>query len=414
MQQLKDHQKKALRSMHNGCILCGGTGSGKSFTGLSYYHLLFGGKMNPNFKRMKNPKRLYIITPAKKRDSDEWEMELSHFMLSSRQTSSEYKGLPPVVVDSWNNILKYKYVEDAFFIFDEQRVVGYGAWAKTFIKIAKHNQWILLSATPGDTWSDYIPVMIANGYYRNKSDFERQHVVWKRGSKFPQIDHYVDCGKLIKQRKEILVTMEFDRPTVQKHINVDCSYDKLLCAKVSSTRRNPWTHKPIKTPSEYCACLRKIVNSDTSRLEAFTDIIAKHPKCIVFYNYVFEKDMLKGLLDRMKVPYTEWNGQKHEQIPETRRWCYLVQYSAGNEAWNCTLTDTIIFYSNNYSYKVMKQAAGRIDRLNTSFHELYYYHLTSRSPIDRAILLALNKKKSFNEKAFSEKSQKREEEKYAE
>ena len=48
----------------------------------------------------------------------------------------------------------------------------------------------------------------------------------------------------------------------------------------------------------------------------------------------------------------------------------------------------------------MAQAAGRIDRLNSPYRDLYYYHLKSRSGIDIAISKALGQKKQFNERKF--------------
>ena len=48
----------------------------------------------------------------------------------------------------------------------------------------------------------------------------------------------------------------------------------------------------------------------------------------------------------------------------------------------------------------MEQARGRIDRMNTPFNDLYYYHLKTRSGIDLAISRALNSKKKFNESGF--------------
>jgi hypothetical protein len=385
--------------MKNGCILCGGVGSGKSRTALAYYYEQQGGKVgSDDYISMTEPKDLYIITTARKRDTCEWQGELAPFLLSTHPESNYYKN--KVVVDSWNNIGKYKDVTDAFFIFDEQRVVGYGAWTKAFLKIAKANPWILLSATPGDTWQDYIPVFIANGFYRNKTDFIDQHVVYDWRAKYPKIDRYLNTGRLIRLRDRILVTMDFERQTVSHHEDVAVPYNISAYKALMRSRWNPWEERPIETAGELCYSLRKIVNSDESRQTALLELVEDHPKVIVFYNFDYELDILKSLYYGEGFEITEWNGHKHQPIPDGDKWVYLVQYTAGCEGWNCITTDTIVFYSQNYSYKVMVQAAGRIDRLTTPYTDLYYYHLKSFSGIDLAISKALKEKKNFNEGKF--------------
>lgn len=402
--ELYDYQLDAIERMKNGCILCGGVGSGKSMTSLAYYYLQNGGDisflMGDEYVPMDDVriKDLYIITTARKRDTMEWEGELANFLLSTHPDISLYKN--KVVVDSWNNIGKYADIKNAFFIFDEQRVVGSGAWVKAFLKIAKINQWILLSATPGDTWQDYIPVFIANGFYRNKTEFTQEHIIWKRFSKFPQIDRYINTGRLIRLRNSILVNMEFDRKTVSHHEDVYVNYDISKYKDITRNRWDIWEDKPIENAAGLCYALRKIVNIDSSRQVALMEIVEKHPKAIIFYNFDYELDILKGLYYGEDVEIAEWNGHKHQPIPESDKWIYLVQYNAGAEGWNCIKTDTIIFYSQNYSYKVMVQSSGRIDRLNTPFTDLYYYHLKSRSGIDLAISRALKNKKKFNETRF--------------
>lgn len=402
--QLYDYQLDAIERMKNGCILCGGVGSGKSMTSLAYYYLQNGGDisflMGDEYVTMDDVqiKDLYIITTARKRDTLEWEGELANFLLSTHADTSLYKN--KVVVDSWNNIGKYADIKNAFFIFDEQRVVGSGAWVKAFLKIAKVNQWILLSATPGDTWQDYIPVFIANGFYRNKTEFTQEHIIWKRFSKFPQIDRYINTGRLIRLRNSILVNMEFDRKTVSHHEDVYVNYDISKYKDITRNRWDIWEDKPIENAAGLCYALRKIVNINSSRQVALMEIVEKHPKAIIFYNFDYELDILKGLYYGEDVEIAEWNGHKHQPIPESDKWIYLVQYNAGAEGWNCIKTDTIIFYSQNYSYKVMVQSSGRIDRLNTPFTDLYYYHLKSRSGIDLAISRALKSKKKFNETRF--------------
>ena len=401
--ELRDYQLEAIGKMKNGCILNGGVGSGKSLTSLSYYYLQNGGSFEflsgKDYIPMSNPpKDLYIITTARKRDTFEWEGEMSHFLLSTHEELNKYDN--KVIVDSWNNIQKYKDVEDAFFIFDEQRVVGSGAWVKAFLKIAKRNQWILLSATPGDTWSDYIPVFIANGFYKNKTEFMREHAVFSRFSKYPKIEKYIGTGRLIRQRREILVDMKFERETVQHHYDIYVTYDNKLYKDVMKRRWDIWNDEPIINASGLCYALRKIVNSHESRSAKLLELFEAHQKMIVFYNFDYELEILKSLYFGEGVIVAEWNGHKHEPTPTGNQWVYLVQYTAGAEGWNCITTDTIVFYSLNYSYKIMHQSAGRIDRLNTPYKDLHYYYLKTRSGIDLAIERALNDKRKFNESSF--------------
>ena len=387
---LDDYQVKAMEMLKTGAILCGDTGSGKSITAVAYFHeKVCKGKTNPWQDRLIS-KKLYIITTARKRDSQEWEKELVRFLLLDENT----------VIDSWNNIQKYKDVKDAFFIFDEQRVVGYGAWAKTFIEISKHNEWILLTATPGDTWSDYIPVFIANGFYRNKTDFCQQHVIYKPFTNYSQIVKYVNTGRLILYRSKILIDMEYVKNTVQHHCFVTCRFNRDKYDRIVKDRWNIYDNCPIENPSQLCFLMRKVVNSDPSRLDEIAKLLEIKSKLIIFYNFDYELEMLRQFASDLDILCQEWNGHKHELVPKGDRWIYLVQYSSGCEAWNCIETDAMSFYSQNYSYKVMKQAAGRIDRRNTPYKDLYYWHLVSKSPIDNAIRASTNKKKDFNESRF--------------
>lgn len=396
---LYDYQIDAVNRMRNGCILCGGVGSGKSRTSLAYYYKEQGGILGTkDYARMKNPRDLYIITTARKRDTLEWEGEFLPFMITTNSDVSIYDH--KVVVDSWNNIQKYKDVYGAFFIFDEQRVVGSGAWVKAFLNIARKNRWILLSATPGDTWQDYIPVFVANGFFKNKTEFCREHIVYSRFSKYPKVDRYLGTGKLTRLRDSILIDMDFKRMTNSHHEDVYIPYDISLYKDTMKLRWNPYTNKPIINAAELCYTLRKIVNSDEARQVALLQLFEDHPRMIVFYNFDYELDILKGLYYGEDVEIAEWNGHCHQPVPSGKRWVYLVQYTAGAEGWNCIKTDTIVFYSQNYSYKIMQQSAGRIDRLNTPFTDLYYYHLKSRSGIDLAISKALREKRKFNERGF--------------
>lgn len=395
---LYPHQWKALDKMFSGCILNGGTGSGKSRTGLYYYFKENGGSMEPEFKMMDcnpKPQDLYIITTAKKRNDMEWEEELAPYGLSTNPERNTMYG-NTVVVDSWNNIKKYQDIKDAFFIFDEDKVTGYGAWVKAFLKISKYNKWIILSATPGDKWEDYTAVFIANGFYKNKTEMAREHFVYSRYSNFPKVEGYMNERRLIRLREKILIDMVFDRHTVQNHHDVVLPYDRSKYKEVMRTRWDCYKNEPIEQAASLCYVLRRVVNEDESRAKAILDIYKKHPRLIIFYNFNYERDILLNLDYGEDVAIAEYNGHCHQKIPDTEKWVYIVNYTAGCEGWNSTQTNAIAFYSQTYSYKVLAQSIGRIDRLTTPYTDLHYYHLKSKSQIDLAISRAIKEKRRFN------------------
>lgn len=382
-------QRQAAERMMNGCILNGSVGSGKSRTALYYYFTKCGGEISKDhFRPMTNPKPLYIITTAAKRDKLEWEDELIPFLLTA-------------TIDSWNNILKYKEVKDSFFIFDEDRVTGYGTWAQTFIKISKSNEWVILSATPGDKWEDYIPVFIANGFFKNKTEFSRDHLIYDRFcTKYPRVTGYSNIGRLIRLRNRILIDMDVQRHTIQHHEDIFCEYDHIMHRTILKDRWNPFEQQPIRDAAEVCRLLRRLVNSSEDRQVKLLELLDDHPRAIIFYNFDFEREILLNLGYAEGTEIGEWSGHAHQPIPSGEQWVYLVQYTAGCEGWNSIRTDTVIFYSQSYSYRQTIQAAGRIDRMNTPYQDLYYYHLKSRSGIDLAISRTLAQKKDFNENRY--------------
>lgn len=379
MAKLHPHQEEALERLKSGKVLVGGVGSGKSLVGASWA------------LKQPNSGGIVVITTARKRDSLEW---VGEFAMAG-------SGMEGITVDSWNNIAKYSDVRNSVFIFDEQRVVGSGKWVKAFLKIAKHNKWVLLSATPGDTWLDYVPLFLANGFYKNKTEFYEDHVVWDRFARYPRVKRFVAVHRLEKLRRRILVDMPVARHTVRNRIYVPVRYRVTEYNEIMKKRFDPYKQEPIISAGELCYVLRKCVNQDRDRLDAVRGILKKRSRIIVFYNFDYELEALRELADTCVVK--EWNGHKHEPVPDGERWVYLVQYASGAEAWNCTVTDTVVFYSLNYSWKVMEQSEGRIDRMNTPYTNLWYYFLESESSIDQSIKASLSRKKKFNEKVFADR-----------
>lgn len=398
---LYPYQMDAVNKLNNGCILCGSVGSGKSRTGLFYYFKECGGWITKNkYTKMSNPKDLYIITTAKKRDSKEWLGELANFALYPGDDGVTRFG-NKIVVDSWNNIGKYTTAYDAFFLLDEQRLVSYGSWTKSFLRIAKSNDWILLTATPADSYIEYLPVFIANGFFKNKTEFNREHVIFSRYAKFPKIDRYVNTRRLDRLRERITVVMDYMHDIRTHHEDIYCSYDRMMYKSVMKNRWNPYKEEPIQDAGGLCHVLRRVVNSDESRQAALLEILENYKRAIIFYNYNYERDILLNLAYGEGTEVAEWTGHAHQLIPSGDRWVYICQYTSASEGWECIRTNCVIFFSQNYSYKIMTQAAGRIDRLNTPFDDLYYYHLKTHSGIDLAISRALSEKKKFNERKFA-------------
>ena len=375
--KLYSHQEEALRLLHSGQVLVGGVGSGKSRVGASWA------------LSKADAKKIVVITTARKRDSFEWEGEFAALGANCDE----------VTIESWNNVSKFADYSDHVFIFDEQRVVGSGAWVKSFLKISKHNLWILLSATPGDTWLDYVPLFIANGFYKNRTEFSEQHIVWDRFTKYPKVKRFVNTGVLESRRRRIIVPMPAERHTRRNRNDIWVPFDQDQYNTIVKKRVDPWTKEPIRNAAGVCYALRRCVNSSGNRLDRLRHILKKRHKVIVFYNFNYERDELLTLRDEFTV--AEWNGHAHEPIPTTDSWVYLVQYTAGAEGWNCIETDTVVFYSLNYSYKVLEQAEGRIDRINTPYTNLWYYYFKSESGIDSAISKAVVEKATFNERIFA-------------
>jgi hypothetical protein len=380
---LAPHQIDAVKKMQDGCILWGGVGSGKSRAALEYY------------VRSGKNEDVYVITTAKKRDSFDWQTEAYRFGIGT-EPNATFRGI--FHIDSWNNIEKYVDIKNAFFVFDEQRLVGSGKWVKSFLKISRNNRWIMLSATPGDTWMDYIPVFIANGFYRNRTEFKHEHVIYNTYSKFPKVERYVNVQRLVRQRSQILVKMPYEMETTRHAVNVWVDYDEEAMTRVAHGRWNIFDDVPIRDVSDMFYQMRRICNSDPSRLVAIRKLLTEHNRLIVFYNFNYELDMLRELVG--EIPYAEWNGHNHQEIPETEKWIYVVQYIAGAEGWNCTSTNAVAFWSLTYSYKLWEQGHGRIDRLDTPFKDLYYYTLRSKAPIDWAVWRSLKSKKNFQTSHF--------------
>lgn len=400
----RPEQIQAVRQLQNGSILAGGVGSGKTLTSLAWYltsvcnaaSFKKGGSLAK--KKVKGSPTLYVITTAKKRDSLEWEEEAARLGLSTDPDCS-FTG-SSIVVDSWNNIGKYSDREHAVFFFDEQRASGSGRWVKEFLKITRKNTWLLLSATPGDVWMDYLPVFMAHGFFRTRTEFMEDHVIFDRFAKYPKVKRYIGEAKLQRLRRSILVEMPVERHTTRERETVYCDYDRDLYKWVVKNRMDPWTEEPLRDAGGVCRILRKVVSDNDWRSEQAKRILSSNERIIVFYNYNYELDRILAVAESLGVPTAQWNGHRHDVIPAEPRWVYICQYTSAAEGWNCTSTDTVLFWSLNYSWRVTEQCEGRIDRLNTPYSRLKYYFLESHSSIDEAVRRSLSSKKVFNERAF--------------
>lgn len=346
------------------------------------------------------PVDLYVITTPKKRDDLDWPKEAARFGISTNPEAS--MGGITLIVDSWNNIKKHTKVQDAFFIFDEQRAIGSGVWSKSFIAIAKRNRWVMLSATPADRWMDLVPVFIAKGFYKNKTQFVREHVVYSPYTKYPSIRMYLDIPTLKRHRDETFVIMPFKRRTKTNIVDVPVMYDREATKLLKKTEWNPYKDYPIRNHPEYVHVLRRLIYSHASRISELIKIHIKAKRLIIFYNFNYELDIMReGFANLTEV--SEHNGHNHDPVPTGDNWVYLVQYISGSEAWECFSTNHMAFYSANPSYRATIQAMGRINRMTTTYKNLYYYRLMSESAPDKGMMKSFGNKEDFNMRSINRK-----------
>lgn len=378
LKKLRPAQRDAVDRMHDGCVLLGRTGSGKTMTALGYW------------LKVHAQQDLYVVTTPAKRDAMEWEGDSAKL--------GQY--LPPERVVSWNKIKDFEYLESAFVVFDEQRVSGSGKWVKSFLKIAKRNDWILLSATPGDVWIDWLPLFIANGFYRTRTQFTDRHVIWDPHTRYPRIKRYIEEDRLERCQEAICVYLASPNPISRMVHDELVSYDSRKYAEVTRKRWNPFEVRPMMDAGELCRVQRRIVLENVCREEALERLLKGHPRALVFYSYNYELEAIKAVCERLGRSYGQRNGHRHDPVPVSKEpWVYIVQYQSA-DAWNCISTNIAILYSLPYSWRQQEQAMGRIDRMNTPFDELHYYRLMTDSTIDNAILACLDRKETFNERVY--------------
>lgn len=401
---LRQFQHECVQALRSGKVLAAGVGAGKSIMALYWYVTkccTVRTSHNANgelFQIMPGSPDLVIITTAKKRDNHEWDDELYRYALHQGENSKKM-GRVHVTIDSWNNITKYVDTS-AVFIFDEQRAIGSGAWSKAFVRIARRNPWVMLSATPADTWSDWCPIFVADGFYRNRTEFFRRHAVYSRYTKYPRIDRWIDEDYLNRCRDRVLVTCEVPRETERVVHQLTCAYDKETVRKAMKTRWNPETEEPFLNATELCFYLRRVIDTDPTRLSYAAHVVRDHRKVIIFYTLRAELEQILKLEEVTGVPVYQYNGGRHDDLPQGNSWVYAVQFQAGSEGWNCTSCNTVLYWSLPYSYKQAEQAAGRIDRLDTSYKTLNYYIMRSFAPLDLGIIRALRNKENFNASGF--------------
>jgi hypothetical protein len=379
MSSLKPHQLTALRKLSNGNILRAGVGTGKSRVAVRYYL-----ENHPH-------QDVYVITTARKRDSKDWEGEFASEVVG-KHADTTIAGI--LTVDSWNNIDKYCDVVDAFFVFDEQRLVGTGKWVKSFLKIVKNNGWILLTATPGDTWLDYIPVFIANGFFKNRTEFKREHVVYAPHVRFPKVQRYIAEGRLIRYRNQILVDMPYPKMTTRHESTIWVPHNEKLVEEVTKSRWHLYYDRPIRDIAELYSVRRRVINSDPGRVEALRKLLKDWPRQVVFYNFDYELELLRGFTKRHRGSGVERTQARTD--PDEQR--------VGVSRPVCSWRRSVELHRDQCDHllqpDLLLQNVGtgaRKDRqIGHSVHRSALFVLRSRSYWDRQIWASLNRKESFN------------------
>ena len=395
---LYDFQKELLNKIEPNYILAADTGTGKTM--MAIHHYLRYGK----------GESLLIVCPPQKKKEGGWDREIE-FVCNHYGIEIEYETL------SFGMIAKrWKDYKGWFIVLDECHYAKNptsqrGKATINLTKVSTH--FLLLSATPSSNgWGDTIAYMIMFGYYKNKTQFLKEHAIYEDKYFGPKpikvVSDFKDAEKLkeIYQSFSIKLAKEecLDLPGI---VFEDVSFKSTKEYKIIEKDRiltvgdDDFLYDSVPKLQHG---LRFYANQE-DKLK-YSEMLAEgtSENIIIFYYYQEEKNELKKIMKKLKKKVFEVSGQATE-LPDKSKWSglhnsvTLVQYMAGSAGIELQYANLVVFYTPTYSFQDYEQALGRAYR-NGQTKKVTVYRYITKNTVEEAIYGALKHKRDFTEALF--------------
>lgn len=396
---LYEYQKKVIDKADSSWLFALGTGTGKTI--LSIHHYL----------KHYNGESLLIIAPAQKVLEGGWDREVQR-VANFYNIQIQYDVMSyGVLAKKWN---LYK---GWFVIFDECHYVKNptsqrGKAALNLTRISTN--FSLLSATPSSNgWADTINYMLMFNFYRNKTQFIKEHAIHETkffGQKqIKVIADWKDQDKLKMLYQSISTKLSkddcLDLPPLifeDVYFKVSKEYEIIRKKRVLETENGPIAYDTVMKLQHG---LRFYANQKDKL--SYTEMLAEstNENIVIFYYYQQEKDDLVKVLAKNKKIYEVSGKVNHlpsrDQWDELKNTVTLVQYQAGAAGIELQYCNLVIFYTPTFSFQDYDQALGRAYRNGQTKKVTVYRYITKKS-VEEHVYRSLAEKKDFTESLFKE------------
>lgn len=391
---LYNFQRQLLNSIEENYIIAADTGTGKTMMAIHHY------------LKHNTGEPLLILAPPQKIKEGGWQRELDF-------VASHYNIEIPYDIISYGVLSKrWKEYKDWFLVMDECHYVKNptSQRGKAAINLTKQStNFLLLSATPSSNgWGDTIAYMIMFGYYKNKTQFLKEHAVYNRidygNGPVNVVSDYRDQEKLQKLYQSFSIKLAkedcLDLPPLvfeKVHFKPSKEYNIIKKDRVLG-------EELFDNISKLQHGLRFYANQ-ADKLK-YTEMLLEgtEENVIIFYNYKQENEELKKIAKKLKKKVFEVSGSK-TNLPDKEKWTSLknsvtiVQYQAGAAGIELQYANIVIFHTPTYSYQDYEQALGRAYR-NGQTKKVTVYQYITKNTIETSIYQALAAKKDFTEELF--------------
>ncbi|MBL0992197.1 MAG: DEAD/DEAH box helicase [Escherichia coli] len=421
--KLFDYQKEAIENFESKPLNLSDVGTGKSYMSIGSY--------------VKSEcSKLLIICLAPKvndfvEDSEIFNLNVTALNKGTKKNKellSESNLVAISFESSWRLTELNKWVDkDTFIIIDESHKVSVSKSKVTkFVmglsKRAKYNY--LCTATPvsnGKLENWYPQLFISNVFRKPKKEFEQLFVIKQMrqmGSmRFMQITGYRNEHLLEQMIDEASVKYKRDKGYLPEDYvyktKKPAMYNKLKKSRLYKDDND--LRVELDNSSKLFNSLRQVshgflngISKQVSKepFERLDAILETHnnERVVIFYNYKWEAEMLKQLLDKLKRPYGEYNGSVKDLKPfkNNDNGVVLAQYKSASTGINdFVISNVMVFNSMPLSSTEYLQAKGRTDRHGQDKTPLYY-HIVPDTPIEKKIFSVVTNGKDFTNEMIEE------------